>query len=88
MTAAEASGRTAEKFAVTFSRNFPEWLAGIKASLAFTTYQAGKLFLLGLKPDGRLAVFERSFAWRHGHGCRQQRGRAARAFHAAFAARP
>ena len=58
---AEASGQE-EKFAVTFSRNFPEWLAGIKASLAFTTYQAGKLFLLGLRADGRLAVFERSFA--------------------------
>ena len=29
--------------------------------LAFTTYQAGKLLLLGLQPDGRLAVFERTF---------------------------
>jgi len=28
------------------------------ARIAFTTYQAGKLFLLGLKPDGRLGVFE------------------------------
>jgi len=30
-------------------------------SLALTTYQAGKLFFLGRKPDGKLAVFERSF---------------------------
>jgi len=30
-------------------------------SLAFTTYQAGKLLLLGVNPDGRLAVFERNF---------------------------
>ena len=30
-------------------------------SLAFTTYQTGKLFLLGLQPDGRLALFERTF---------------------------
>lgn len=30
-------------------------------SLACTTYQAGKLFLLGLQPDGRLSVFERTF---------------------------
>src|ERR1700742_253776 len=51
-----------EKFALTSSRHFPEWLARMKASLAFTTYQAGKLFLLGLKRDGRLAVFERTFA--------------------------
>lgn len=32
-----------------------------KLSLAFTTYQAGKLFLLGLQPNGRLSVFERTF---------------------------
>ena len=28
----------------------------------FSTYQAGKLFLIGLRPDGRLEVFERTFA--------------------------
>ena len=32
-----------------------------KLSLGFTTYQAGKLFLLGLQPNGRLSVFERTF---------------------------
>jgi hypothetical protein len=32
-----------------------------RLSLAFTTYQAGKLFLLGLQPNGRLSVFERTF---------------------------
>ena len=31
------------------------------ASLAFTTYQTGKLFLVGLQPNGRLALFERTF---------------------------
>jgi uncharacterized protein (TIGR03032 family) len=30
-------------------------------SLAFTTYQAGKVFFIGLQPDGQLSVFERSF---------------------------
>jgi uncharacterized protein (TIGR03032 family) len=30
-------------------------------SIAFTTYQAGKLFLIGLQPDGQLSVFERTF---------------------------
>lgn len=43
------------------SRQFNDWLASQKASLAFTTYQAGKLFLIGLQPDGRLSVFERTF---------------------------
>jgi uncharacterized protein (TIGR03032 family) len=46
---------------VTASRDFPGWLADQGVSLAFTTYQTGKLFLLGRQPDGRLAVFERTF---------------------------
>ena len=50
-----------ELFALTSSRNFPEWLSGLGASIGFTTYKAGKLFLLGIKPDGKLSVFERSF---------------------------
>ena len=37
-------------------------MAEQQVSLAFTTYQAGKLFLLGLQPNGRLSVFERSFS--------------------------
>lgn len=43
------------------SRLFTAWLAEQKASLAFTTYQAGKLFMIGLNPDGGLSVFERTF---------------------------
>lgn len=42
------------------SRQFPDWLAQMRTSLAFTTYQAGKLFLIGLQPDGRLSLFERT----------------------------
>ena len=37
----------------------PNFLAEHRLSLAVTTYQAGKPFLLGLRPDGRLSVFER-----------------------------
>ena len=51
-----------EKFSLTYSRRFPEWLDHAGGAVAFTTYQAGKLFLLGLKPDGRLSIFERTFA--------------------------
>ena len=53
---------------LTGSRLFNAWLASAKASLAFTTYQAGKLFLIGLKPDGRLSVFERTFSRSMGLG--------------------
>jgi hypothetical protein len=51
----------AETFVLTSSRDFPAWLARSRVSLAFTTYQAGKLFLIGLRDDGRLSIFERSF---------------------------
>jgi uncharacterized protein (TIGR03032 family) len=46
---------------VTSSRYFAAWLAEQRVSLAFTTYQTGKLFLLGRHPTGQLAVFERTF---------------------------
>lgn len=49
------------RFEFLTSRQFTAWLADQRVSLAFTTYQAGKLFLLGLKPDGRLDIFNRSF---------------------------
>jgi len=45
---------------ITTSRQFSSWLAGAGVSLAFTTYQAGKVFMLGTKPDGQLSVFERT----------------------------
>jgi uncharacterized protein (TIGR03032 family) len=51
-----------EKFLLTSSRQFPEWLAGSGCSIAFTTYQAGKLLLLGVTAEGRLTVSERNFA--------------------------
>src|ERR1700677_3768719 len=46
---------------VTGSPHLAGWLAQHKVSLAFTTYQTGKLFLLGCGSEGRLAVFERTF---------------------------
>jgi len=45
---------------VLCSRNFSDWLATEKTSLAFSTYQANKVFLLGRKNDGQISVFERS----------------------------
>ena len=62
---ADSRGRAAESgrapFEVVSSSGFGRWLAEQKVSLAFTTYQAGKLFLLGHQPDGRLSIFERSY---------------------------
>src|SRR5579862_2424162 len=39
---------------VTSSRYFADWLAQERVSLAFTTYQSGKLFLLGRNERGVL----------------------------------
>ncbi len=50
------------KLDISVSRQFTAWMAEQRVSLAFTTYQAGKLFLIGLQPDGRLSVFERTFS--------------------------
>lgn len=49
------------RISLSASRNFPRWLAESGGSIAFTTYQTGKLFLVGIGPDGRLAVTARSF---------------------------
>ena len=49
------------RFSMDTSRQFTNWMAEQKVSLGFTTYQSGKLFLLGIKPDGRLSVHERTF---------------------------
>lgn len=49
------------KLELTGSRQFTAWLSQHHVSLAFTTYQTGKLFLIGLKGDGKLSVFERTF---------------------------
>ena len=62
-----SSGQLAETSAstlfleITGSRQFTAWLAEQNLSLVFTTYQAGKVFFIGLQPNGQLSVFERTF---------------------------
>jgi uncharacterized protein (TIGR03032 family) len=58
----EAEHSFQEKFALTTSRGLTSWLAKCSGSIAFTTYQAGKIFFLGVKSDGQLSVHERTFA--------------------------
>lgn len=41
------------------SPRFSEWLARVDASIALTTYQAGRLFFIGRKPDGSVRAHER-----------------------------
>ena len=46
---------------ISGSRQLTNWMTDQKVSLGFTTYQTGKVFLIGLKPEDRLSVFERTF---------------------------
>lgn len=46
---------------INTSRHFLSWMTEQKLSVALTTYQIGKLFLLGLKINGDLSIFERTF---------------------------
>src|SRR5215510_3256330 len=51
----------AGRFELTTSRQFTSWLAETGASLAITTYQSGKVILIGSNtPTRRLSVFERT----------------------------
>jgi uncharacterized protein (TIGR03032 family) len=53
---------TEPKVEISASRLFVSWLAEQNASIAFTTYQAGKLFFIGLNERGEMAVFNRNLA--------------------------
>ena len=59
---APPGGGLAANLEISASRQFPAWLAEHKVSFAFTTYQAGKLFMVGVKEEGRLSLFERTFS--------------------------
>ncbi|MEM6299562.1 MAG: TIGR03032 family protein, partial [Bacteroidota bacterium] len=49
------------KIELNASGYFPAWLREQNISLGVTTYQTNRLFLIGMKPDGRLSTFERNF---------------------------
>ena len=46
---------------VTTSAFFVEWLVNQQVCLAFSTYQTGKLFMVGLQDDHALSIVDRSF---------------------------
>jgi uncharacterized protein (TIGR03032 family) len=48
-------------FEVSHSSGFPAWLALLDVSLAVTTYQTGKLILIGRQPAGNILACARSY---------------------------
>jgi hypothetical protein len=43
---------------ITYSRGLADWLRANRVSLAFTSYQAGRLHLVGVDDAGGLAIYE------------------------------
>ena len=59
--AAPPTEKAKPAFVATTSRQFPNWLADSGGSLAVSTYQSGKVILIGTnRQTGRLSVFERT----------------------------
>lgn len=54
-----ADSKAAKGPIVLTSRDFPAWLARHHVAIALTTYQAGRLMMIGHKPDGSLRAHER-----------------------------
>jgi len=61
LTCSEALIGEEDFLQMSIPRGFPGWLAEQKLSLAFSTYQVGKLYFLGLKSSGKLSIFHRNF---------------------------
>ena len=55
------------KFELSMSRLFTSWLHEQGCSISFTTYQAGKFFLLGMQDEEKPSIFERTFCTLYGH---------------------
>jgi len=56
---AEEAPSTQSAPVMLLSQGFSGWLAANDCSVALTTYQAGRLFLIGSKPDGSVRAHER-----------------------------
>lgn len=62
-----------QQTSISCSRGFADWLLANRCSLAFTSYQTGELFLIGVFPDGRVSFHQRHFVRAMGLHASQQR---------------
>ncbi|HMJ93644.1 MAG TPA: TIGR03032 family protein [Allosphingosinicella sp.] len=51
----------AGKTDISVSRGFAAWLGRTRCSLAFTSYQTGQLFLVGLLPEGKVSFHQQNY---------------------------
>jgi uncharacterized protein (TIGR03032 family) len=61
MAATENPQAKTPAFSLSFSRQFESWFQRFNASIVFSTYQAGKVFMVGLGDQG-ISIAERTFA--------------------------
>lgn len=58
---AAATNQQANTTQIECSRGLADWLIMNNVSLAFTSYQTGQLFLIGVLPDRRITIHQRNF---------------------------
>jgi uncharacterized protein (TIGR03032 family) len=51
----------ADQTQISVSRGLASWLSRNRCSLAFTSYQTGQLFLVGLLPEGRVSFHQQNY---------------------------
>ena len=51
----------ADQTHISVSRGFGNWLSRTRCSLAFTSYQTGQLFLVGLLPNGQVSFHQQNY---------------------------
>jgi uncharacterized protein (TIGR03032 family) len=61
MDSLETSSAKPRATNITTSRGLPIWLRTQRCAIAFTSYQTGKLFLIGAMPDGRVSFHQQSY---------------------------
>src|SRR5688500_14893886 len=60
-TAPATAAPAADQTRISVSRGFAGWLGRLKCSLAFTSYQTGQLFLVGLLPQGKVSFHQQNY---------------------------
>ena len=53
-SSAEAEERSLTSAKISCSSGLADWLVGQGVSLALSSYQTGQLYLIGVRPDGRV----------------------------------
>lgn len=70
---AQAANDKPQPVGISCTRGFASWLTRHNVSLAFSSYQSGRLYLVGVGPDGKLSFNERFLARAMGMWADQQR---------------